>query len=199
MKIIKRMVDIVLSIVASIFLFPVFIVVSVLVYFKLGSPIFFVQERVGKNGKVFNMIKYRTMLNTKNKNGELLSDEKRLTKFGKGLRNTSLDELPELINVIKGDMSLVGPRPLLVDYLSLYNERQMKRHDVKPGITGWAQINGRNSISWDKKFKLDVWYVENWSFLLDFKIIFITINKVLKKHGINQVDNVTMERFNGFN
>lgn len=195
----KRSLDILISLSAIIVLSPVLLIVSILVYFKLGAPIFFVQERPGLNEKVFKMIKFRSMRNSTDKNGNLLSDAERLTRFGRILRSTSLDELPELINVLKGDMSLVGPRPLLVEYLPLYNEEQRKRHTVRPGITGWAQINGRNAILWNKKFELDIWYVENQSLLLDIKIILMTVEKVFNKSGINQDDNVTMERFTGFN
>ncbi len=195
----KRTMDILLSLIAIILLLPVMIIVSVLVYFKLGSPIFFTQARPGLKGKIFKMIKFRSMLKSTDKSGNLLSDEERLTTFGKALRSTSLDELPELINVLKGDMSIVGPRPLLVDYLPLYDERQSMRHNVKPGITGWAQINGRNAISWENKFELDVWYLENQSLLLDVKIIFMTVGKVLKRAGINHDDSVTMGKFTGFN
>lgn len=195
----KRTMDILLSLIAIILLLPVMIIVSVLVYFKLGWPIFFTQERPGLNGKVFKMIKFRSMLNSTDKNGKLLSDEDRLTRFGKALRSTSLDELTELINVFKGDMSIVGPRPLLVEYLPLYNNRQSMRHNVRPGITGWAQINGRNSISWEKKFELDVWYLENQTLLLDFKIILMTVGKVFKRAGINYDDTISMEKFTGLN
>jgi len=169
------------------------------VYFNLGSPILFTQDRVGKDDRIFKMMKFRTMKNSTDKNGNLLSDAERLTRFGKFLRSSSIDELPELINIFKGNMSLVGPRPLLVDYLPFYNERQKKRHDVLPGLTGWAQVNGRNNLSWSQKFELDVWYVENWSLLLDIKIFFLTIYKVFKREGINQAEGVTMERFNGNN
>jgi lipopolysaccharide/colanic/teichoic acid biosynthesis glycosyltransferase len=199
MMIIKRMLDIILSIAAIVVLFPFLIVVSILVYTKLGSPIFFKQDRVGKNGKTFKMIKFRSMLNSRDKNGELLPDKERLTNLGRALRSSSIDELPELINVIKGDMSLVGPRPLLIKYIPRYSKRQFKRHDVPQGITGWAQINGRNQITWEKKFEFDVWYVENWSMSLDFKIIIMTVGKVFKRAGINQDDNVTMEEFTGMN
>ena len=199
MGVVKRMLDIILSIVAIVILFPILIIVSIVVYIMLGSPIFFTQNRVGKNGKVFKMIKFRSMLNSKDKNDVLLEDNKRLTPLGRVLRSTSIDELPELINVLKGDMSLVGPRPLLVEYISRYTERQFKRHNVVPGITGWAQINGRNLITWEKKFELDVWYVENWSMLLDIKIVLMTVGKVFKRAGINQDDNVTMEEFTGMN
>lgn len=164
---------------------------------KLGAPIFFRQVRPGKDGKAFTMIKFRTMLNHYDNTGELLSDSQRLTSFGKLLRATSLDELPELWNVLKGDMSLVGPRPLLMEYLPLYNAEQRRRHTIRPGITGWAQINGRNSISWEEKFKQDVWYVDNNSFLLDIKILFLTIKKVLIREGITDKDLVTTHAFKG--
>jgi lipopolysaccharide/colanic/teichoic acid biosynthesis glycosyltransferase len=199
MVIAKRMLDIILSIAAIVVLFPFLIIVSILVYTMLGSPIFFTQDRVGRNGKVFKMIKFRSMLNSRDKNGDLLTDGERLTPLGNILRSTSIDELPELINVIKGDMSLVGPRPLLVTYITRYSKSQFKRHDVLPGITGWAQINGRNLITWEKKFELDVWYVENWSMLLDIKILLMTVSKVVKRAGINQDGNVTMEEFTGMN
>lgn len=197
--IIKRFFDFGFSIVVLILLSPLLLVVSILVYTNLGSPIFFKQHRVGKDNKVFKMIKFRTMKNSTDKEGNLLSDEERLTKFGKFLRSTSIDELPELINVIKGEMSLIGPRPLLVEYLPCYSVRQKKRHNVLPGLTGWAQINGRNSLSWSEKFELDVWYVENWSLLLDIRIFFLTISKVFKREGINQAEGITMEKFNGNN
>ena len=198
-EIVKRFFDIILSFTALIVLSPILIVVSILVYFNLGSPVFFVQERVGKDNKVFKMIKFRSMKDSKDKNGNYLSDEERLTPFGAKLRSLSIDELPELINILKGDMSIVGPRPLLTQYLPLYSEEQKKRHDVRPGLTGWAQINGRNSITWTEKFKLDVWYVKNRNFLLDLKIIFLTVKKVIIKEGINQDNNVTMEYFDGSN
>lgn len=197
--IIKRILDIIISLTALILLLPILLIVGVLIYFKLGSPIFFVQERVGKDNKIFKMIKFRTMKNTTDKNGKLLSDNERLTDFGKKLRSLSIDELPELINILKGDMSLIGPRPLLVEYLKLYNEDQIKRHNMKPGLTGWAQINGRNSINWCEKFRLDIWYVKNWTLRLDVKIFFMTINTVIKKEGINYDDSVTMEYFDGSN
>jgi sugar O-acyltransferase (sialic acid O-acetyltransferase NeuD family) len=193
----KRAIDILLSLIAIVLLLPLMIIVSVLVYFKLGSPIFFTQERPGLNEKIFKMIKFRSMLNSTDKNEKLLSDEERLTSFGKTLRSTSLDELPGLLNVLKGDMSIVGPRPLLVDYLPLYNYRQSKRHNVRPGITGWAQVNGRNAISWEEKFELDVWYIENQCLSLDLKIIFMTVGKVFKRTGISSDQSVTMERFTG--
>ena len=194
---IKRILDFIISLIALIVFSPIMIIVAILVYVKLGSPIIFKQDRPGKDGKVFKMYKFRTMLDSYNKFGEALPDEERLTTFGKILRSTSLDELPELINVIKGDMSLVGPRPLLVEYLELYSEEQNRRHDVRPGITGWAQVNGRNSISWDEKLNLDVEYVDNLSFILDIKILFLTVYKVFKRDGINQDGNVTIEKFTG--
>lgn len=197
--IIKRLLDILLSLIAVICLLPIYLIISMLIIFKLGRPIFFTQERIGQNNKVLKMIKFRTMLNTTDENGVLLSDEERLTYFGKFLRSSSLDELPEFFNVLKGDMSIVGPRPLLVDYLPLYNESQIRRHEVRPGITGWAQVNGRNSISWTERLQLDVWYVDNWSIWLDIRIFVITIVKVFKRDGINQEGSATMERFNGFN
>ena len=195
----KRIIDIIGSLAGLIILSPVFLVVSVLVYSKLGSPIFFTQERAGRNGKTFKMIKFRTMLDSTNKFGELLDDEERLTPFGKKLRSTSLDELPELINVLKGDMSLVGPRPLLVEYIPLYSKHQFRRHEVNPGITGWAQVNGRNSIDWETKFDLDVEYVDKFNLIMDIKILFLTVLKVIKRDGINQEGNATMEKFTGTN
>lgn len=196
---VKRLLDITISLIALIFLLPLMLLIYLLVRINLGSPAFFLQERVGKDNKVFKMIKFRTMKNSTDKNGNLLSDNERVTKFGSFLRSFSLDELPELINILKGDMSLVGPRALLVQYLGLYNDEQIRRHEVLPGLTGWAQINGRNSITWSEKFKLDVWYVDNWSLWLDIKIFFLTFWKVLKREGINQSESVTMEYFNGRN
>ena len=196
---IKRIIDLVASFIGVIILFPIFGVVAILVKTKLGSPIFFKQKRIGKNNEEFEMIKFRTMTDEKDKLGNLLPNEERLTKFGKMLRSTSLDEIPELINVLKGDMSLVGPRPLPVRYLPLYSSEQLKRHNVLPGITGWAQVNGRNSITWSEKFALDLWYVENFNIILDFKILFLTVYKVFKRDGINQNDNTVMEAFNGKN
>ncbi len=196
---IKRIFDVAISILGLIILLPMLIIIALIIKIKLGKPIFFIQERVGKRNKIFKMIKFRTMKDIKDENSKVLPDEKRHTTIGKTLRALSLDEIPELINVIKGDMSLVGPRPLLKEYLSLYSQEQLKRHQVLPGITGWAQINGRNAISWTEKFKLDIWYVCNWSLLLDLKILFLTIYKVIKKDGINQDDNITMEYFNGSN
>lgn len=196
---VKRLLDITISLIALIFLLPLMSLIYLLVIINLGSPAFFLQERVGKDNKIFKMIKFRTMKNSTDKNGNLLSDNERVTKFGGFLRSFSLDELPELINILKGDMSLVGPRALLVQYLGLYNDEQIRRHEVLPGLTGWAQINGRNSITWSEKFKLDVWYVDNWSLWLDIKIFFLTFWKVLKREGINQSESVTMEYFNGGN
>ena len=196
---VKRLLDITISLIALIFLLPLMLLIYLLVIINLGSPAFFLQERVGKDNKIFKMIKFRTMKNSADKNGNLLSDNERVTKFGSFLRSFSLDELPELINILKGDMSLVGPRALLVQYLGLYNDEQIRRHEVLPGLTGWAQINGRNSITWSEKFKLDVWYVDNWSLWLDIKIFFLTFWKVLKREGINQSESVTMEYFNGRN
>ena len=196
---IKRLLDIVISATALILLSPFMLIIYLLVRINLGGPAFFLQERVGKDNKIFKMIKFRTMKNSTDKDGNLLSDNQRLTKFGRFLRSFSIDELPELINILKGDMSLVGPRALLVQYLEHYNSEQIRRHDVLPGLTGWAQINGRNSITWCEKFKLDVWYVDNWSLWLDIKIFFLTFWKVFKREGINQSETVTMEYFNGTN
>lgn len=196
---VKRLLDITISLIVLIFLLLLMSLIYLSVIINLGSPAFFLQERVGKDNKIFKMIKFRTMKNSTDKNGNLLSDNERVTKFGSFLRSFSLDELPELINILKGDMSLVGPRALLVQYLGLYNDEQIRRHEVLPGLTGWAQINGRNSITWSEKFKLDVWYVDNWSLWLDIKIFFLTFWKVLKREGINQSESVTMEYFNGSN
>ena len=196
---IKSLLDIVISATALILLSPFMLIIYLLVRINLGGPAFFLQERVGKDNKIFKMIKFRTMKNSTDKDGNLLSDNERLTKFGRFLRSFSIDELPELINILKGDMSLVGPRALLVQYLEHYNSEQIRRHEVLPGLTGWAQINGRNSITWCEKFKLDVWYVDNWSLWLDVKIFFLTFWKVFKREGINQSETVTMEYFNGTN
>lgn len=197
--VVKRLIDIVCSGLGLIIISPILLIVAVLIRIKLGSPIFFTQDRVGKDGRIFKMIKFRTMLDATDKWGELLPDEDRLTPFGKMIRSTSIDELPELINVFKGDMSLVGPRPLLVEYKELYSPEQFRRHEVRPGITGWAQVNGRNSISWKERFELDVEYVENFNLFMDIKILFMTVFKVLKKDGISQDGHVTMEKFNGHN
>jgi sugar transferase EpsL len=193
----KRLLDILLVIVGGIMLLPLIVFLSILNRYYHGAPVLFTQKRPGKDGRPFYMYKFRSMTNEKGADGELLPDSDRLTRFGKFLRSTSLDELPELINVLKGEMSLVGPRPLLMEYLPLYNEHQAKRHDARPGITGWAQINGRNAISWDEKFELDVWYVENRSLLLDIKILFLTIKKVFIREGISAEGEATMAKFTG--
>lgn len=176
---------------------PLILLIVFLIAVFLGTPVFFVQSRPGLKGKPFILYKFRTMTNEKDSNGKLLSNKDRMTKLGKVLRSLSLDELPELFNVLKGDMSLVGPRPLLLEYLNKYNSTQKKRHDLKPGITGWAQINGRNAIKWEEKFKLDIWYVRNQSFWLDIKILFLTVLKVLSREGISHKDDVAMPRFTG--
>ncbi|HAT4224173.1 sugar transferase [Clostridium perfringens] len=195
----KRAFDIIAALGGLIVFSPVMIVVAIMVRIKLGSPILFTQDRVGKNNKIFKMMKFRTMKDGVDKNGNLLPDSERLTSFGKMLRSTSLDELPELINILKGDMSLIGPRPLLVEYLPLYSEEQKRRHNVLPGLTGWAQINGRNALSWNEKFKLDIFYVDNWSLGLDFKIFFLTFYKLFKRDGINQEGMATTVKFDGSN
>ncbi|WP_076923750.1 sugar transferase [Pseudoalteromonas sp. EB27] len=195
----KRLFDFLVALFTLLTLLPVIIVVALLIRFKLGSPILFTQNRPGLNGNVFKMMKFRSMLDGKDKHGNLLPDDERMTKFGTFLRSTSLDELPGLFNVLKGDMSLVGPRPLLVQYLPLYNTEQARRHDVRPGITGWAQVNGRNAISWEQKFKFDVWYVDNQSFLLDLKILLLTVKKVFVREGISADGHVTTEPFKGSN
>ena len=192
---IKRLFDILISVFLLIVLCPIMIVIAILVILNLGLPILFKQVRPGYLGKPFLIFKFRTMSNLSSANGNLLSDNKRLTKLGRILRATSLDELPTLINVLIGDMSLVGPRPLLIEYLPLYDKNQARRHEVKPGITGWAQVNGRNSISWEAKFELDIWYVDNRSFMLDIKILFLTIKAVLSSKAVNASDKVTMEKF----
>lgn len=196
-KIIKRLLDIIISLVALIILSPVFLIVAILVRSKLGSPIIFHQQRPGYHEKVFGLCKFRTMTDERDENGELLPDEQRLTKFGKMLRSTSLDELPELWNILKGDMSLIGPRPLLVKYLPLYNDFQKQRHNVKPGLTGWAQVNGRNAISWEQRFEYDVYYVQHISFAMDVKVFLQTIKVVFKRDGINSATDATMEAFQG--
>lgn len=193
----KRLIDLAFSLIAIIILSPIFFLVALLVRLKLGSPVLFKQNRPGLNGKIFTMYKFRTMTDEKNEKGELLPNSIRLTKFGKILRSTSLDELPGLINVLKGDMSLIGPRPLLVEYLPLYNEKQKMRHNVKPGLSGLAQVNGRNAITWEKKFEYDIKYVQEISFILDLKIIIKTIVKVLKRSDINNSETVTMQKFKG--
>lgn len=193
----KRIFDLVISIFALIVLCPIVFITAILVRIKLGTPILFTQERPGLNGNIFKMMKFRTMLDAVDKNGEQLPDEQRLTSFGILLRSTSLDELPGLLNVIKGDMSLVGPRPLLVEYLPLYSDAESQRHNVRPGITGWAQVNGRNTVSWEQRFSYDVWYVENRSFLLDIKILFLTIKKVFIRDGIAHQTSEAESRFKG--
>jgi sugar transferase EpsL len=193
----KRLFDFLAALAGILMLSPVLLVLAVLVRRKLGSPVFFKQQRPGVNGKIFTMYKFRTMTDARNEDGNLLPDEDRLPAFGKFLRSTSLDELPELINVLKGDMSLVGPRPLLVQYLPRYSTFQARRHEVRPGITGWAQVNGRNALLWDEKFALDVWYVDNASFSLDLKILWMTVEKIIKREGINQEGQVTASEFMG--
>lgn len=193
----KYFLDFSVSLIALILFSPVLLIVTTLVRLKLGSPIFFTQDRPGINGKVFTIYKFRTMKDVLDKAGHTLSDDERLTSFGRLLRSTSLDEMPALWNVLKGEMSLVGPRPLLTEYLPLYSKEQNKRHNVLPGITGWAQINGRNAISWEEKFKLDIWYVDNQNFWLDFKILLLTVKKVFVREGISAKGEATMTRFTG--
>lgn len=196
-KYIKRILDFILSLIAFIILSPVMIVIYILVRIKLGKPAIFKQQRPGKDEKIFTLYKFRTMTDEKDENGNLLPDSQRLTNFGKFLRSTSLDELPELINIIKGDMAIVGPRPLLVEYLELYNEEQKHRHDVRTGLTGLAQVTGRNSLSWEEKFKEDIIYINKITFIGDIKIVLKTVSKVFKREGISQENNVTMEKFKG--
>ena len=196
-RIIKRGMDLVLSGIALLVLSPVYVVLAVLVRIKLGKPVLFSQERPGRYGKIFKMYKFRSMTDARDAKGALLSDEERLTEFGRLLRTTSLDELPELWNIFKGDMSIVGPRPLLVRYLPRYNKRQRHRHDVRPGLTGWAQVNGRNAITWEQKFEYDIQYVKRESFFFDLVIILMTVGKVLRRSGISQEGNATMEEFMG--
>ena len=196
-KFIKRFFDIISSLLALIILFvPMLVLVIVGAFVMKGNP-FFTQQRPGKNEKIFKLIKFRTMTNEKDENGNLLPDEDRLTKYGLFLRNTSLDELPELINILKGDMSVIGPRPLLVQYIPLYNEHQHRRHEVRPGLSGWAQVNGRNTVTWEDKFDMDVYYVDNYNLLLDIKILFMTVLNVLKRDGISSETSATMEAFTG--
>lgn len=194
---IKRLQAIVLSLIAIIILSPILLITYLLVRVKFGKPVIFIQKRVGKDGKVFDLYKFRTMTNQRDEDGKLLPDDQRLTSFGKKLRSTSLDELPELFNVLKGDMALIGPRPLLVKYLPLYNGEQARRHEVRPGLTGYAQVNGRNAITWEDRFKLDVEYVDNVTFLNDWKIIFKTIKTVFKREGISEEGSATMDEFKG--
>ncbi len=196
----KRVIDFTLVLIALIILSPILLVITIWLYFaNEGAGVFFLQMRPGKNEKLFKVIKFKSMNDKTDSNGNLLPNELRITKVGAFIRKTSIDEIPQLINVLKGDMSLVGPRPLRADYLPLYNEEQTRRHDVRPGITGWAQVNGRNSISWTQKFKLDVWYVDHCSFILDVKILFLTLLRVIKRDGINSGGHVGVERFNGQN
>ena len=197
--VVKRTTDIVCSGLGLIVLSPILLITAILIRIKLGSPIFFTQDRLGKDGEIFKMIKFRTMLDAVDKWGEPLPDKERMTPFGQLLRSTSIDELPELINVFKGDMSLVGPRPLLVEYKELYSPEQFRRHEVRPGITGWAQVNGRNALGWSERFKLDVDYVDNYNLFMDIKILFMTVLKVVKRDGISQEGQVTMTKFNGNN
>lgn len=196
----KRILDFVIVLSALLVIWPVLLLITLWLHFaNKGAGAFFTQERPGKDGKIFKVIKFKTMTDERDEQGELLPDEQRLTKVGKFVRSTSIDELPQLINVLKGDMALIGPRPLLVKYLPLYNKEQARRHEVRPGITGWAQCHGRNAISWTKKFELDVWYVDHCSFLLDVKIIFITLKKVFVREGISSDTSATMEPFTGNN
>lgn len=196
-KFFKRLFDIIASVSGLIFLSPVFLILAYLIRKNLGAPVFFTQERPGKDGKPFKMIKFRSMRDAVDKDGNPLPDSERLTPFGKKLRATSLDELPELWNVLKGEMSLVGPRPLLMSYLPLYNEFQNRRHEMRPGVTGWAQVNGRNALSWDEKFAHDIWYIDHYSFWLDMKILFLTVKKVFIKEGISAEGEATMPYFTG--
>lgn len=196
-KYIKRILDLILSLMALILLMPLMLIIGILVAINLGNPIIFKQKRPGKDEKIFTLYKFRTMTDEKDEKGKLLPDSQRLTKFGKFLRSTSLDELPELINILKGDMSIVGPRPLLVEYLELYNEEQKHRHDVRPGLTGLAQISGRNAITWEEKFEKDIEYVHNISFIGDVKIIIKTAIKVFKREGISGTNSDTMQKFEG--
>jgi len=193
----KRVMDLILTIAAAIVLSPLFPFISFLIRLESKGPVFFIQKRAGKKGKAFYLFKFRTMKELRNGHGNLLPDKDRITKFGQFLRKTSLDELPELWNVLKGDMSLVGPRPLLVDYLDRYSPEQARRHEIKPGITGWAQVNGRNAITWEQKFKYDIWYIDNHSLWFDIKIIAMSIIKVIKGEGIHQPGQATMEEFRG--
>lgn len=195
----KRVIDFLIALIALILLSPVFIAVTILLYFANQGKPFFVQARPGLNEKIFNIIKFKTMNDKKDDEGNYLPDSQRLTPVGSFIRQTSLDELPQLINVLKGDMAIIGPRPLLPQYLSLYNESQKRRHNIRPGITGWAQVNGRNAISWKMKFELDIWYVDNVSFATDCRVMFLTLKKVIKREGINQAQQATVEAFTGNN
>lgn len=197
---IKRILDFIIVLSVLLIIWPLLLLIALWLHFaNKGAGIFFLQERPGKDGKIFKVIKFKTMTDERDECGKLLPDKKRLTKVGKFVRSTSIDELPQLINVLKGDMALIGPRPLLPQYLALYNEQQSRRHEVRPGITGWAQVNGRNTLSWAKKFELDVWYVDHCSLLLDLKILFLTIKKVFVREGISSDTSVTMEPFTGNN
>lgn len=196
----KRLIDLCIVFITLLFIWPILLVITIWLHFaNKGAGAFFFQERTGKLGKIFKIVKFKTMTDEKDAKGNLLPDDKRLTKVGKFVRSTSIDELPQLFNVLKGDMALIGPRPLLVQYLSLYSKEQNRRHEVRPGITGWAQCNGRNAISWTEKFELDVWYVDNLSFVIDLKVFLLTIKKVIFREDINSATSVTMEYFNGKN
>lgn len=196
----KRIIDFIIALCLLVLVLPILLLTAICLYFaNKGAGAFFLQQRPGKGGEIFNVMKFKTMTDERDNRGELLPDKERLTKIGKFIRSTSIDELPQLINVLKGDMSLIGPRPLLIQYLPLYSKEQTRRHEVRPGITGWAQVNGRNAISWTKKFELDIWYVDHCSFLLDMKIVFMTIKKVFKREGISSETNATMEYFTGNN
>jgi len=193
----KRIFDLTFALIALIFLFPVLLLIAILVRILIGTPVLFKQQRPGYKGRIFYIYKFRSMTDRITRSGDLLPDAERLTRFGSFLRALSLDELPELVNIVKGEMSFVGPRPLLMEYLALYSPEQMRRHDVVPGLTGWAQVNGRNAIDWPTRFRLDVWYVDHWSFWLDIKIIFMTFWKVLKREGVNQEGQSTVKYFKG--
>lgn len=194
---IKRLLDVLASLMGLLILAPFLLIISLAIFIKMGKPILFTQRRPGKNNRIFTFYKFRTMTSERDNNGNLLPDEKRLTALGQFLRKTSLDELPQLWNVLKGDISFVGPRPLLVAYLDRYTPEQARRHEVRPGITGWAQVNGRNTLSWEEKFKLDVWYVDHWSLWLDLQILALTAIKVIKREGISHADHATMSEFKG--
>ena len=196
-KFFKRLIDFIISLIAIIILSPIFVLFTIWLYISNQGKPFFTQERPGKNTKIFKVIKFKTMNDKRELNGKLLPDSERLTNIGKFVRSTSIDELPQLINVLKGDMSLIGPRPLLVKYLPLYSSKQARRHEVRPGITGWAQVNGRNTISWEQKFEYDVWYVDNISFFIDLRIFFLTLKKVIFRENINSNTSATMEAFKG--
>ncbi|MEO1013291.1 MAG: sugar transferase [Bacteroidota bacterium] len=196
-RFLKRILDLTVALIALVAFSPIFIVILILLFIANDGKVFFVQERPGKNERIFKILKFKSMNDKKGPDGSLLPDGERITRVGNLVRSTSLDELPQLINVLKGDLSLIGPRPLLIQYLPLYSQRQRRRHEIRPGITGWAQVNGRNSISWPKKFELDVWYVDNCSFLLDLRIIWLTVLKVIQRDGISSETSATMEFFEG--